>query len=69
VIRNPVLPGFSPDPSILRVGSEYYIDASRLADEPLRRSTGTMIGSTCQDAFRRSAFADFAHLRLEYPSS
>ena len=28
VIRNPVLPGFHPDPSILRVGSDYYIATS-----------------------------------------
>jgi len=27
-IRNPVLPGFHPDPSILRVGSDYYIATS-----------------------------------------
>jgi xylan 1,4-beta-xylosidase len=28
IIRNPVLPGFHPDPSILRVGSDYYIATS-----------------------------------------
>ncbi|WP_249998423.1 glycoside hydrolase family 43 protein [Actinoplanes sp. M2I2] len=28
MIRNPVLPGFHPDPSILRVGSDYYIATS-----------------------------------------
>ncbi|MFI1992959.1 glycoside hydrolase family 43 protein [Actinoplanes sp. NPDC020271] len=28
VIRNPVLPGFHPDPSILRVGTDYYIATS-----------------------------------------
>ncbi|MEU4620016.1 glycoside hydrolase family 43 protein [Actinoplanes sp. NPDC023801] len=27
-IRNPVLPGFHPDPSILRVGTDYYIATS-----------------------------------------
>jgi xylan 1,4-beta-xylosidase len=27
-IRNPVLPGFNPDPSILRVGADYYIATS-----------------------------------------
>jgi xylan 1,4-beta-xylosidase len=26
--RNPILPGFNPDPSILRVGSDYYIATS-----------------------------------------
>ncbi|UQU62745.1 glycoside hydrolase family 43 protein [Couchioplanes caeruleus] len=28
VIRNPVLPGFHPDPSIVRVGADYYIATS-----------------------------------------
>lgn len=28
VIRNPVLPGFHPDPSILRVGDDYYLATS-----------------------------------------
>ncbi|WP_229074401.1 glycoside hydrolase family 43 protein [Actinoplanes sp. DH11] len=28
IIRNPVLPGFHPDPSILRVGADYYIATS-----------------------------------------
>lgn len=27
-IRNPILPGFNPDPSILRVGNDYYIATS-----------------------------------------
>src|SRR5689334_7275036 len=27
-IRNPVLPGFHPDPSILRVGTDYYLATS-----------------------------------------
>ena len=27
-IHNPVLPGFHPDPSILRVGADYYIATS-----------------------------------------
>lgn len=27
-IRNPILPGFNPDPSILRVGADYYIATS-----------------------------------------
>src|ERR1043165_5595083 len=27
-IENPVLPGFHPDPSILRVGDDYYIATS-----------------------------------------
>src|SRR5690349_5042609 len=28
LIRNPVLPGFHPDPSILRVGEDYYLATS-----------------------------------------
>src|SRR5512132_1388429 len=28
IIRNPVLPGFHPDPSILRVGEDYYLATS-----------------------------------------
>jgi xylan 1,4-beta-xylosidase len=28
VIRNPILPGFNPDPSIVRVGGDYYIATS-----------------------------------------
>jgi len=28
MIRNPILPGFDPDPSILRVGDDYYIATS-----------------------------------------
>ncbi|KAK0622025.1 glycosyl hydrolases family 43-domain-containing protein [Bombardia bombarda] len=27
-VRNPILPGFNPDPSILRVGADYYIATS-----------------------------------------
>ena len=28
MIQNPILPGFNPDPSILRVGDDYYIATS-----------------------------------------
>ena len=28
MIRNPILPGFNPDPSICRVGDDYYIAVS-----------------------------------------
>lgn len=28
MIRNPILPGFNPDPSILRVGDDYYVATS-----------------------------------------
>ncbi|MBB2947047.1 xylan 1,4-beta-xylosidase [Actinoplanes lutulentus] len=42
MIQNPVLPGFHPDPSILRVGSEYFIATSTFEWYPgvrLHRST------------------------------
>jgi xylan 1,4-beta-xylosidase len=28
MVRNPILPGFNPDPSICRVGEDYYIASS-----------------------------------------
>ena len=28
ILRNPILPGFNPDPSIVRVGADYYIATS-----------------------------------------
>ena len=28
MIRNPILPGFNPDPAIIRTGDDYYIAAS-----------------------------------------
>ena len=42
-IVNPILPGFHPDPSILRVGDDYYIATStfrmvsRCADQSFER--------------------------------
>jgi xylan 1,4-beta-xylosidase len=32
--RNPVLPGFNPDPSVLRVGEDYYIATSTFVWQP-----------------------------------
>jgi xylan 1,4-beta-xylosidase len=43
------------------------LDVSRLADEPLRGFTGTMVGLSCQDAARRTATADFDFFRLHHP--
>jgi xylan 1,4-beta-xylosidase len=34
VIRNPVLPGFNPDPSIVRVGEDYYLATSTFVWQP-----------------------------------
>lgn len=42
LIRNPVLPGFHPDPSILRVGADYYLASSTFEwfpGVPLHHST------------------------------
>jgi len=33
-IRNPILPGFNPDPSIVRVGDDYYIATSNIRVVP-----------------------------------
>jgi xylan 1,4-beta-xylosidase len=42
------------------------LDASKLSDEYTRGFTGTLVGLTCQDAFRRQIYARFDHLRLTY---
>ena len=34
MIDNPVLPGFNPDPSIVRVGDDYYIATSTMVWQP-----------------------------------
>ena len=34
MIENPVLPGFNPDPSIVRVGNDYYIATSTMVWQP-----------------------------------
>jgi len=34
VIRNPIIPGFNPDPSIVRVGDDYYIATSSFSYFP-----------------------------------
>ncbi len=39
MIQNPILPGFCPDPSIIRVGEDYYIANSSFGREnPYRRT-------------------------------
>jgi len=55
-------PGEAPTP----IGD--VLDGSRLADEPLRGFTGTMVGITCQDAFRRTVTADFDWFSLDHRS-
>jgi hypothetical protein len=34
MIRNPILPGFNPDPAITRVGEDYYIATSTMVWQP-----------------------------------
>lgn len=48
-----------------RIGPE--LDGSVLSDDTLHGMTGTMIGITAQDAFRRESYADFDYLALSYP--
>ncbi len=50
------LPGESSDRDIGPA-----IDATYLADEPTRGFTGTMIGMTCVDSYRRDLVARFAY--------
>ena len=57
-LRNPILRGFNPDPSILRVGSDYYIATSTFEYHPavrLHHSTDlahwSTIGHALEDGF------------------
>ena len=34
LVQNPILPGFRPDPSICRVGEDYYMVASSFCNAP-----------------------------------
>ena len=67
-IRNPILTGFNPDPSIVRVDDEWQwlpqqFDASILSDEataPGQASfTGAFVGMACQDQAGTARHADF----------
>lgn len=58
VIRNPVLRGFNPDPSILRVGADYYMATSTFEYHPAVRlhhstdlATWTTIGHALDEGF------------------
>lgn len=58
VIHNPVLRGFNPDPSILRVGDDYYIATSTFEFHPAVRlhhstdlATWSTIGHALDDGF------------------
>ena len=45
------------------------IDATYMSDEPTRGFTGTMIGMTCVDAYRRDLVARFAYFDLQHSVS
>jgi len=56
MIRNPIIPGFNPDPSIIRVGADYYIATSTFVWQPgirLFHSTDlarwTLVGHALQE--------------------
>ena len=59
-IRNPILPGFNPDPSIVRVGDDYYIATSTFewypgrADPSLARSRPLASADASAEARRAS---------------
>ena len=62
MIRNPVLPGFNPDPSIVRVGEDYYLATSTFVWQPGIRlfhstdlATWTLIGHALQRGDARPA--------------
>ena len=42
------------------------IDASYMSDETTRGFTGTMIGMTCVDSYRRDPIAHFAYFDLQH---
>ena len=42
-ITNPILPGYNPDPSILRVGDDYYIATSTFEWFPGVRISGSLV--------------------------
>ena len=66
MIRNPVLPGFNPDPSIVRVGGDYYIATSTMVWQPgirLFHSTDlanwTLVGHALVDGVHELRGLDF----------
>ena len=66
MIRNPILPGFNPDPSIVRVGGDYYIATSTMVWQPgirLFHSTDlaswTLVGHALVDGVHELRGLDF----------
>ena len=71
MIRNPILPGFNPDPSLVRAGEDYYIATSTFAWQPgIRlfhsRDLATMVGLACVDAYRKDLLAHFDWFDLRH---
>ncbi len=63
MIRNPILPGFNPDPSICRVGEDYYIATLHLrvvsgrANPPFPRSGELDAGAPSAGAQKPAGYA------------
>ncbi|KUF09352.1 glycoside hydrolase family 43 protein [Pseudoponticoccus marisrubri] len=61
MIRNPILPGFNPDPSICRVGQSFYIATSTFEWYPgvqIHRSTDLANWALCARPLDRAALLD-----------
>jgi xylan 1,4-beta-xylosidase len=61
--RNPIIPGFYPDPSVCRVGSEYYLATSSftlLPGVPILRSTNLVDWVQIGNALRRESQLDLS---------
>ena len=61
MIRNPVLPGFSPDPSICRVGDNDHIATSTFEWHPGVRSHGAFVGMFAFDQTGQGREARITH--------
>jgi alpha-N-arabinofuranosidase len=65
--RNPVIPGFHPDPSIVRVGQDYYLVNSTFAyfpGLPIFHSRDLVHWRQIGNAIDRPGLFDFAHLGI-----
>ena len=76
MIKNPILRGFNPDPSIVRVGDDYYVGAARGTKADWVRNiqnnpqVEVHVGAKCFQGTAEvvtdpSRFADFLEIRLE----
>ncbi|MCP9223536.1 glycoside hydrolase family 43 protein [Erythrobacter sp. LQ02-29] len=63
--RNPILPGFQPDPSIVKVGSDFYLVTSTFSwfpGLPIYHSTDLVHWRQIGNAIDRTGMVDFAGL-------